>query len=60
MVYTFVQLSRQHRHDIVRAIRKSQDIEKCRIITKKKEKKRDMTGRKSMHIEQNTKDQEKI
>ena len=54
MVYTFVQLSRQHRYNIVQA--RNQDIEKCRIIMKRKE---DMTGRKSMHKEHDINGQEK-
>ena len=46
MVYTIVQLSRQHRYNVQA---RSEDIEKWCIITKRKE---GMKGRKSRHKEQ--------
>ena len=50
MVYTIVQLSRQHKYSVQA---RSQDIEKWRIITSiTTKRKEDMKGRKSRHKEQ--------
>ena len=55
MLYTIVQLNRQHRYHIVQA--RSRDIEKFLIITKRTRE--DMIGRKSMHKDQDINGQEK-
>ena len=50
MVYTIVQLSRQHKYSVQA---RSQDIEKWRIITSiTTKRKEDMKGRKSRHKKQ--------